>query len=373
MNAAVPSPFLRVSLSGLVWRTTAVVALLFLGLSVFAREAGAPIRILTIGSSFAENAMQFLPEIAQSRGVTLTIVKANIGGSDLARHARHHQAWLKDRNDPEGRPYWDRADPAAKRHSLVEMLQSGTWEYVTLQQFSGDSDKPETYEPYSAQLIAAVREHAPAARTIVHQTWAYRVDHPLFFSSNPGRQSAYERLRLARSRDKVQRPAPITQQMMYEGLCAAYDQLAARYGLLMVPVADAFQLAGARPEWRFIHPDPAFDYDRPVRGTTPKQPGSLIGGWYWHTDRQTGQVSFALDAKHANVAGKYLGACVFFESLTGKDAREITWRPGELSEDKAASLRRVAHEAVTARKKAGTFDFTPGAAAPAKAAAGSRQ
>jgi hypothetical protein len=335
-------------------------------------QAAEPIRILTIGSSFAENATQFLPEIARSRGVTITIIKANIGGSDLARHAKHHVAWLKDRSDPEGKPYWDRADPAAKRHSLVEMLQSGTWDFVTLQQFSGDSDKPETYEPYSGQLIAAVREHAPSARIIVHQTWAYRVDHPLFFSSNPERQSAYERLRLARSRDKVQRPTPITQQAMFEGLRAAYDQLAARYGLLMVPVADAFQLASALPEWRFKHPDPEFDYERPARGTTPKQPGSLIGGWFWHTDRQTGQVSFALDAKHANVAGKYLGACVFFESLTGKNARDIAWRPDELSDSKAESLRLAAHESVAARKKAGTFDFARIPAKPANAAAGGR-
>lgn len=356
-----------------VARPIAMVAtLLFLAPGLRAREAGTPIRIFTIGSSFAENATQFLPDIAQSRGVTITITKANIGGSDLARHARHHQAWLKDHGDPEGRPYWDRAEPGAKRHSLVELLQSGTWDYVTLQQFSGDSDKPDTYEPHSAQLIAAVREHAPAARIIVHQTWAYRADHPLFFSSSPAQQSPYERLRLARSRDKVQRPAPITQQQMYEGLRAAYDQLAARHGLLMIPVADAFQLAQATPEWRFTHPDPDFDYENPAKGTRPKQPGSLIGGWFWHTDRQTGQVSFALDAKHANVAGKYLGACVFFEALTGQDARDIRWRPDELSEDKAASLRRTAHEAVAARKKAGTFDFARAIAPPAKAAASAR-
>jgi hypothetical protein len=126
------------------------------------------------------------------------------------------------------------------------------------------------------------------------------------------------------------------------------------------------------PEWRFIHPDPDFDYDRPARGTVPRQNGSLIGGWYWHTDRQTGQVSFALDAKHANLAGKYLGACVFFESLAGKDARTIAWRPDELPEAKAESLRRAAHEAVSARKKAGTFDFTRGTAAPATTRVDSR-
>ena len=78
-------------------------------------------------------------------------------------------------------------------------------------------------------------------------------------------------------------------------------------------------------------------------------------------------VSFAVDAKHANIAGKYLGACGFFEALTGHDAREITWCPNGLASTKAESLRGVAHEAVARRKKSGTFDFAPvsGSALPA--------
>jgi hypothetical protein len=346
-------------------------ALLFLAASVVTLHAGDPIRILTIGSSFAENATEFLPEIAKSRGVTITITKANIGGSDLARHARHLQAWLKNPADSEGRPYWDRADPEQKRYSLVERLQAGTWDYVTIQQFSGDSDKAETYEPYSEQLIAAVHKHAPAARVIVHQTWAYRFDHPIYFSSSPEKQSADERMRLARSRDKVQRPEPLTPQAMYDGLRKAYDQLAARYGLLMVPVGDAFQIASSTPEWHYT-PDPNFDYEHAARGTTPKQSGSLIGGWFWFTDRQTGAVSLALDAKHANIAGKYLGACVFFESLTGQDARKLEWSPNGLAAAKAESLRRIAHDAVERRKQSGTFDFAKSHPAAAAAASATR-
>lgn len=349
--------FVRARLARLARRSVAVAALLVHVVGVFPAHAGDTIKVLTIGSSFAENATQFLPQIAQSRGLTITITKANLGGADLARHARHLQAWLKNPADPEGRPYWNRSDPAQKRYSLVEMLQSGKWDYVTLQQFSGDSDKPETYEPYSAQLIPAVRQYSPSARIIVHETWAYRSDHPIFSTSAPNRQSADERRRLALSGDKVPRPEPITPWAMYEGLRAAYDQLAARYGLLIVPVGDAFQIAGGTAEWRYTHPDPNFDYDHPTPGTTPKQTGSLNVGWFWHTDRQTGAVSFALDAKHANVAGKYLGACVFFAALTGQDARQIAWCPDGLTPAQAESLRRVAHEAVAQRKKSGTFDF----------------
>jgi hypothetical protein len=47
---------------------------------------------------------------------------------------------LEGSADPEGRPSWDRSDPAQKHYSLVEMLRSETWDYVTIQHFSGVSD-----------------------------------------------------------------------------------------------------------------------------------------------------------------------------------------------------------------------------------------
>ena len=331
-------------------------ALLFVVAGLLALRAAEPIRVLTIGSSFAENATEFLSQIGESRGVPIIVVKANLGAADVARHDRHFQAALKNSADPEGKPYWDRADPAQRHYSLIDKLTSAKWDYVTIQQFTGDSDKPETYEPYAAHLIAAVHKYAPSARMIVHQTWAYRADHPLFFSSAPERQTAEEKLRFALSSDKLQRPVPITPEAMYQGSRDAYDQLAARYRLLLVPVGDAFHIAEGTPEWHYV-PDPKFDYAHPVGGTAPDQSKSLIGGWHWAKNKQTGVVSFALDAKHANVAGKYLGACVFFESLTGQDARKIEWRPEGLAATKAESLRNIAHEAVAARKEAGTFDF----------------
>jgi hypothetical protein len=38
------------------------------------------VRLLTVGNSFAENALAFLPEIAQSAGQRLVVGKANLGG-----------------------------------------------------------------------------------------------------------------------------------------------------------------------------------------------------------------------------------------------------------------------------------------------------
>ncbi|WED67519.1 sulfatase-like hydrolase/transferase [Synoicihabitans lomoniglobus] len=310
-----------------------------------------PIKILTIGSSFAVNATHFLPDLGQSQGVEIVVTKANIGGSDLERHARYLRIALRDPSDPEGKPYWERDDPNRRHYSLVEMLERDHWDFVTLQQFSGDSFKPETYEPASAELIAVVRAHAPDARIVVHETWAYRSDHPIYLPSPSSSLSPYEAVLVARSRDQLRSAGPFSQTAMHADLKAAYGALATRYGLLTVPVGDAFQIARAMPEWHFVHPDPTFDYAHPPPEQRPDQTGSLIGGWHWRTDTKTGQREFALDAKHANVAGQYLGACVFYETLVGQRVGDDAWRPPELTAGQADSLRGAAHRAVLEQVK----------------------
>ena len=296
--------------------------------SAAAAQEPAAISLLTAGNSFAGNATFFLGQIGESQGIRITIHPANLGGCDLARHARHLRAYRKDPAGKDSRPYQDRSHPEKGSYSLVEALQSGDPDFVTLQQFSGDSYKPETYEPYAGELIEAVRRFAPRARILVHQTWAYRADHPFFEGGD------------------------LTQQKMFEGLREAYDRLAARYNLAVLPVGEAFQIARSTAMWRFAHPDPDFDYNSPPPGALPDQQGSLVVGWFWRMDPKTGAKKLTLDAKHANTAGRYLGGCVFYEALTGRSALDIGWRPDGLTEAQAESLRQAAHLAVFARREA---------------------
>jgi len=230
------------------------------------------------------------------------------------------------REDPEGRPYRDRDNPEAPSFSLVDALQTERWDFVTVTQNSADSFKAETYEPHGERLIEAIRKHAPMATVLVFQTPAYREDHAFFANGQ------------------------LTQQSMYEGLRAAYDEFARRHRLPVVPVGDAFQIARSKPQWRFVHPDPNFDYRNPTPGSLPEQAGSLNVGWYWKKDPNGGPPSLQTDANHANVAGRYLGAGVFYEVLTGASVLEIAWQPEGLNAAQAASLRQAAHEAVAARK-----------------------
>ncbi len=299
-------------------------AIVLLAGGLLAEERPAPVRLVTIGNSFAANATFFLREIGDHQGAPVEVTPANIGGCDLARHARHLRAFYEDPGGAESRPYRDAARPERGAYSLVEALESADPDYVTLQQFSGDSYKPETFEPYAGELVAEIRRHAPRARILALQTWAYRADHPWFASGE------------------------LTQEKMFSGLREAYGRLAANYGLGVLPVGEAFQIARSTALWRFVHPDPAFDYAHPAPGSLPDQSGSLVVGWSWRK-AGAGPQTLALDAKHANTAGRYLGACVLHEVLTGRSALGLAWRPEGLSEAQAESLRMAAHLAVFAR------------------------
>ncbi len=307
----------------------ALTATFLLCITTFAANSTADendaITLLTIGNSFADNATRFLEQIGESTGRPIRVSKANLGGSSLERHARHLDLYRKNNDAPSGRPYKGWKSSGKDRLSLVEALESEDWDFVSLQQLSRLSFKEDTFEPYLGQLVEAIREHAPNAQIVIHQTWAYRSDSELFQNG------------------------ALTQAAMHEGLTDAYDKAAARYGLKVVPVGDAFRIARAMRLWYFEESDPDFNYKNPEPGALPRQDGSLTVGWRWRTNRETGANEFGLDANHANLAGCYLGSCVFYEALTGANARMLDWRPAELSDRQAESLRQAARKAVAAR------------------------
>ncbi|MDV6030057.1 MAG: DUF4886 domain-containing protein [Phycisphaera sp. RhM] len=276
------------------------------------------VRVLTIGNSFAQNACRYLEEIAESDGrCRIVIGTANIGGCTLQKHA---DLAAKSAMDPGEKPY---RGENGKRYSLQDYLAADQWDFVTLQQMSALSYKPETYHPYIEQLVAIVREHAPQAEILIHQTWAYRPDSPLLKSDG------------------------LTQQQMYERLASAYDDVAEQFDSRILPVGAAFQLARNTAGREVLVRDPDYNYDHPVYPNLPKQTNSLVTGWHWRTsgDKQ----ELRLDFKHGNTKGCFLAGLVWYEVLTGNDATESSYRPKGVSEDDAVFLRRVAHQAVVSR------------------------
>lgn len=308
--------------------TALLLAVLGSGLIARAESAapGRPVKLLTIGNSFADNATQYLPDLAQAEGKKLIIFRANLGGHSLQQHVGYLQAWERDPSDPAGRPYRNRTDPRTgetKDFSLPEALQAEDWDHVTIQQLSSMSFKPESYEPHAGILIAAIKKYAPRAEILVHQTWAYREDHPFFAD-----------------------PTRFSQEQMYAGLDQAYRQLAERYKLRIIPVGAAFQNARATKRWDFAFPDPDFNYKHPPASQVPDQPGSLMVGWRWKKNKHTGAMEFGLDAIHANAAGKFLGAAVFYEVLFQDEAEDTSFCPADLSPESVDDLGSIAHRAV---------------------------
>ncbi len=285
--------------------------------------SGKTVRLLTIGNSFSENATNYLDDLAKADGNTLILRKDNVGGASFEVH------WKKvvaNESNPT-----DKAGLYVHGKSLKEDLQSGPWDFVTIQQASIKSHDFGTYQPFAGQLRDFVKEYAPTATILIHETWEYRADDPRFAvkDAKPGE--------------------PKTQDEMYRGLAAAYAQLAQELGLRRIPVGDAFHLANRDPQWGYRVPAQPFDARSAKPGELPEQPHSLNVGWNWKKGAD-GQTKLTMDGHHANTAGEYLGACVWYEVLFGKSAAGTSFIPPGLDPEYAKFLQTTAHRAVSELK-----------------------
>jgi hypothetical protein len=301
----------------------AVLAALLLASGASARPAAAAktVRLLTIGNSFSANATHYLGDLAKAGGNSLVHQPFVIGGAPMEVHWTHIQANEKDPKDPAGL-YGTR--------SLGATLGSNDWDYVTIQQASIKSHDVETYRPFAAQLQGYVKKHAPKAELLIHQTWAYRVDDPRFSAKAP---AAGE---------------PRSQEEMYAQSAAAYKTIAAELGVRRLPVGDAFHLADTDPRWGF-KPDLKFDRASAAAPALPDQTHSLHVGYKWTTSKD-GKTTLTMDGHHANAAGEYLGACVWYEVLFKESVVGNAFAPKDMSSEDAAYLQGVAHRAVEAAK-----------------------
>lgn len=268
------------------------------------------VHLLTIGNSFADNALVFLPSISEAAGHELIVGRANIGGSTLERHWMHVA----------------KGDAPYRRRDLEQMLKLEPWDVVTLQQVSYQSHDIETFHPYARNLYDYIRTHAPQATILFHQTWAYRVDDPRFKPENEGKH-------------------PHTHQVMYEQVRAAYHTIASELDVGLLPSGDAMYLADTDPTWGF-KPGPDFVRSKAVYPNIPEQSHSLHVGYAWRTKDASRRLAY--DGHHASQAGKYLIGCVWFEVLFKESVIDNSFVPKDMDPEYAAFLRQTAHRAVVA-------------------------
>ncbi len=283
---------------------------------------GKEVSVLAVGNSFSANALRQFSELVRASGNRVVATNAMIGGCDFERHMRHADAFERDPADPEGRPY-------PGKLSLKDLLTARAWDFVTIQQASPKSFRPETYQPHVGRLIAMIRRYAPQAEIVIHQTWAYRDDHRWFL----------ERAKYAEE--------PENPDVMYRKVRAAYDGLARETGFRLIPCGDAMELARQDPAWGRFVPDAAFDPATAVYPALPQERRALHAGYSWRRNEKTGQHTLGKDAFHANTAGEYLLGCVWLEFFFRQSAVGNGFVPKTMTAEDAAILQRVAHRTVT--------------------------
>lgn len=280
------------------------------------------VRLMTIGNSFSQDATFFLDELAEADGNKLVLKTANIGGSPLELHWNKSQLHEREPGNKDGLYGNDKG--------LMEILRDGPHDVVTIQQRSVSSHDIETYRPFAANLCDYVKKYAPDAKLYVHETWAYRVDDPRFGVAKP---KAGE---------------PRSQREMYDGLAKSYRVIAAELNAPVIPVGDAFIAADTDEKWGY-KPDTTFDVKNAVHPALPNQTHSLHVGRKWQKNKD-GKQTLAMDGHHASVAGRYLGACVWYETLFDSTCVGNKFTAG-LPADYARFLQETAHAVVAKEKK----------------------
>ena len=277
------------------------------------------VRLLTVGNSFSHNATHYLGDLAKADGNTLILREDNVGGASLDLHWSKVEAFEKDPQDKLGL--------YANGKSLQDDLTRERWDFITIQQYSFKSHDIATYRPFAKQLADYIRQRAPGAKLLLHETWEYRADDPRFSPTN------------------VKPGEPKSQDEMYRGLASAYATIAKELGVRLIPVGDAFHLANRDPQWGFRVPATPFDSKHAKPGELPDQTHSLNVGWAWKK-QPDGKMTLGLDGHHASTAGEYLGACIWYEVLFSRNVETNTFGPPGIGTDYAKFLRVTAHRVV---------------------------
>ncbi|WP_404307804.1 BPSS1187 family protein [Neorhodopirellula lusitana] len=287
-------------------------------------KVSAPVRVLAVGNSFTGNATRFLEPLAKASGHDLSVQRLIIGGSPLELHAAKAKAFAADPNNPKGR--------YSNGKSLQEALQSEDFDFVTIQQVSIKSHDIRTYQPYASELADVIRRYSPGSQLLVHQTWAYRSDDPRFHG--PAKRSG----------KSLPNSEPVDQAAMYHGLTDAYRTITKELGAKRIPVGDAFFFADTDEQFGF-RGEKNVDPQAFTAPAVPASKYSLHAGWHW--SGANGGRQLRMDGHHANQAGEYLGACVWYECLLGESVVGNSFHPAGMDAEYARFLQLTAHRAVS--------------------------
>lgn len=249
-------------------------------------EAQNKLKILAIGNSFSEDAVEFyLKDIAKADGVTLTIGNMYIGGCSLETH------WINAYNDFEVYSYRKITNGNKvfdDYRTLQSVIAEEPWDIITFQQVSQNAGILSSYFPYFTDLLQYTKSNSTNSNVkyAFHQTWAYAVNstHTGFANYNND------------------------QQLMYRSVVETVKEATNQVGInCIIPSGTAIQNGR----------------------------NSSVGD------------NFCRDGYHLSLGiGRYTAACVWYEKLVGRSVIRNKFIPEGLSASEIDVAQRAAHAAV---------------------------
>lgn len=240
------------------------------------------LRILAIGNSFSADAVeQNLWELLDAADIPAIVGNVYAPGSYLAHH------WNRAVGDKAEYRYFMRTEEGSvslESQTLSQGVLDEKWSIISLQQASDLSGMYDTYFPYLPDLMEWIGERSDAV-IVFHQTWAYPANSTHDAFANYGKD----------------------QMTMYEAIVDAVSRATEACGIkTVIPVGTAVQNART----------------------------SRLGD------------TLNRDGLHLELTyGRFLAACVWFETLTGLDVRKNPYRPASVPEETAVLCREAAHQA----------------------------
>jgi len=248
-------------------------------------QSSPPLRVLAIGNSFSEDALEsYLFELADSVGERIIIGNLYIGGASLSLH-------VENSRENKAAYSYRKINLAGNKNTienstLYDGLKDDDWDYVSVQQVSENSGQYEVVMQHLPQLIAYVRKHVPRAKIIYHQTWAYQKSAPpTVFANYDG-----------------------SQEIMYNAIAETTQKISLLRDIYaIIPSGSAIQNARTSS-----------------LGDTLTRDG------------------FHLDLTY----GRFTASCTWFQKLFGLDPRKNAYKPDSITELQSRIAKEAAYQAV---------------------------
>ncbi|WP_205601695.1 DUF4886 domain-containing protein [Sphingobacterium sp. xlx-130] len=246
------------------------------------------IRILTIGNSFSEDAVEnYLYDLAKAEGKQVIIGNLYIGDASLAQHAenisKNAAVYSYRKTDKDGKK------TTTANQTIANTLADEKWTHISFQQVSSKSGMYDTWAASLKKVYDYVTPRAkhPDVKFILHQTWAYAQNstHSGFANYNKNQLTMYHAI--VDAVNKAKSLVPID---------------------MIIPSGTAIQ-----------------------NGRT-----SVV------------EDNFTRDGYHLAIPiGRYTAACTWFEAIFGKSAVGNTYKPEGLSAFEVSIAQNAAHLAIT--------------------------